>query len=74
MEIITFYKAREGSMKQPEISIGANIALFQIPDGWEVWSISACDYVKNAMKMIEGLFKGDGHSQNSFKEPISNWL
>ena len=36
-EITTFYKAKEGSIKPPEIYLGANVSKMQLPDGHEVW-------------------------------------
>jgi hypothetical protein len=31
-----------------------------MPDGREVWATSPCDYIKNAIKTVEGLLAEDG--------------
>ena len=71
-EITSFYKAKEGSIKQPDIYLGANIDKIQIPDGCEVWGLSSRDYVKNAINTVERLFEEDGEGftfRNSVKNP-----
>ena len=52
-EITTFFKAKDGSIKPPEIYLGANIAKIDLPDGREVWSTSPRTYVKNSILVIE---------------------
>jgi hypothetical protein len=52
-----FYKVKPGSDKEPEIYLGANVDKVQMPDGREVWASSPRDYVKNAIKTVEGLFE-----------------
>ena len=47
-EITSFYKAKEGSIKPPDIYLSANIDKIQMPDGRKVWGSSSRDYVKNA--------------------------
>ena len=72
-QIISFYKAREGSIKPPDIYLGADIDKIQIPDGREVWRSSSRDYVKNAIITFERLFKEDGKGftfRNSVKNPF----
>jgi hypothetical protein len=59
-EITTFLKAKEGSIKPPEIYLGANVAKIQLPDGREVWSTSPKTYVKNSIQAIEWLLEEDG--------------
>ena len=59
-EITAFYKAKEGSIKEPEIYLGANIEKIQTPDGRMIWASSPRDYVKNAVKTVEKLFEEDG--------------
>ena len=39
-EITKFYKATEGSIKEPDIYLGANIAQMQMPDGRTIWMTS----------------------------------
>jgi hypothetical protein len=50
-----YYKVKPGSDKEPNIYLGANVEKLQMPDGREVWATSPCDYVKNAIKTVEGL-------------------
>ena len=58
-EITAFYRAKEGSIRPPDIYLGANIMKVQIPDGREVWSSSSRDYVKNEIITVDGLFEED---------------
>ena len=59
-EITTFFKAKDGSIRPPQIYIGANIARMQLPDGREVWTISPRTYVKNSILVVERLLEEDG--------------
>jgi len=59
-EIMKFYKAKDRSIMEPDIYLGANVAKFQLPDGREAWSTSPRSYVKNAIKVVECLFEEDG--------------
>jgi len=43
----------------PKRYLGANIAKFQLPDGTEAWSTSACDYVKTAVRHMEEVLSLD---------------
>jgi hypothetical protein len=68
-----FYKVKPGSDKEPEIYLGANVDKVQMPDGREVWASSPRDYVKNAIKTVEGLFEEDGEGyvlKNNAKDPF----
>jgi len=68
-----FYKVKPGSDKEPEIYLGANVEKVQMPDGREVWATSPRDYVKNAIKTVEGLFQEDGEGyvlKNKVKNPF----
>ena len=56
-EITGFYKAKEGSIKPPDIYIGANIEKIQMPDGRKVWGLFSRDYVNNAITNVEWLFE-----------------
>ena len=72
-EVTAFYRAKEGSMKDPEIYLGANISKLQLPDGREVWSSSPRDYVKNAVATVERLLEEDGEGytlKNNVKDPF----
>ena len=57
-EITTFFKAKDGSIKPPEIYLGANVSKMQLPDGREVWSTSPRTYVKNSILVVERLTRG----------------
>ena len=59
-EITAFYKAKDGSIKPPEIYLGANVSKMQLPDGREVWSTSPRTYVKNSILVVERLLEEDG--------------
>ena len=59
-EIMTYFKAKDGSIKPPEIYLGANVATFQLPDGREVWTTSPKTYVKNSILVVERLLEEDG--------------
>ena len=72
-EVTTFYKAKEGSITEPDIYLGANIEKIQTPDGRIIWASSPRDYVKNAVKTVERLFEEDGEGyilKNSAKNPF----
>jgi hypothetical protein len=60
-EIMAYFKAKEGSIKPPEIYLGANVLTMQLPDGREVWTTSPKSYVKNLILMVEHLLKEDGN-------------
>ena len=59
-EITTFFKAKDGSIRPPEIYLGANVAKMQLPVAREVWRTSPRTYVKNSILVIERLLKEDG--------------
>ena len=72
-EITAFYRAKEGSIKPPDIYLGANIMKVKIPDGREAWGSSSRDYVKNAVITVERLFEEDGEGytlRNTVKAPF----
>ena len=56
---MTFYRAKEGSIKPPDIYLGANIMKVQMLDVPEVWGSSSRDYVKNEVITVEQLFEED---------------
>jgi hypothetical protein len=58
-----FYKVKPGSDKEPDIYLGVNVKKVQMPDGREVWATSPRDYIKNAIKTVEGLLAevGEGY-------------
>jgi hypothetical protein len=58
-EITNFFKAKDGSIKPPEIYLGADVAKIQLPDGHEVWSTSPRTYVKNSILVVERLLEED---------------
>ena len=63
-DIMAFYRAKEGSIKPPDIYLGANIMKLKMTDGCEVWGSSSRAYVKNAVITVEGLFEeyGEGYT------------
>ena len=70
-KITSFYKAKEGSIKPPDIYLGTNIDKIQMPDGREVWGSSSRDYVKNAITTVDQLFEEDGEGFN-FRNSVKN--
>ena len=72
-EITQFFTAKEGSMKPPEIYLGANISKIQTPDGREVWATSPRTYVKNSIQVVERLLEEDGEGyvlKSNVKNPF----
>ena len=56
---MTFCRAKEGSIKPPDIYLGANIMKVQMPDRRELWGSSSREYVNNAVITIKRLFEED---------------
>jgi hypothetical protein len=72
-EITAFYKAKEGSIKPPDIYLGADVSLMQLPDGREVWTTSPRTYVKNSLIVVERLLEDDGEGyvlKSNVKNPF----
>jgi hypothetical protein len=72
-EITEYFKAKEGSIKPPEIYLGADVSTMQLPDGREVWTTSPKSYVKNSILMVERLLEedGDGYTlKSNVKNPF----
>ena len=72
-KITEFYRAKEGSIKPPDIYLSINILKVQMPDGRELWGSSSRDYVKNAVITVECLFEEDGEGytlRNTLKSPF----
>jgi len=67
-EIMKFYKAKDRSIKEPDIYLGADVVKFQLPDGREAWSTSPRSY---AIDVVECLFKEDGEGY-SLKSKVKN--
>ena len=53
VEITTFFKHKDGSIKEPKIYLGGDVAKMQLPNGHEVWMTSPRTYIENAIKVIE---------------------
>ena len=71
--ITAFYRAKEGSIKLPDIYLGANRMKVKMLDGREFWGSSLRDFVKNAVITVEGLFEEDGEGyllDNTVKSPF----
>jgi hypothetical protein len=49
------YTLKPGSTGPPTRYLGANICKYQLPDGHESWSMSARDYVKNAVNAVKNV-------------------
>jgi hypothetical protein len=68
-----YYKVKPGSDKEPDIYLGANVEKVQMPVGREVWTTSPCNYIKNAIKTVEGLLAEDREGyvlKNKAKNPF----
>ena len=70
-DITSFYKAKDVSIKPPNIYLGENIDKIQMPDGREVRGSSSRDYVKNEITTVERLFEEDGEGF-TFRNSIKN--
>jgi hypothetical protein len=70
-EISPFYKIKEGSLKKPDVYLGANVGEHQLPNGKMAWYTSPREYVANAIKTVEGLLLEDGEGY-SLKNKVSN--
>jgi hypothetical protein len=53
------YELKSGSVKEPDIYLGADIEKVQLPDGRSEWSLLSKTYVKNAVKVVEALLIED---------------
>ncbi len=72
-EVTSYYKAKEGSIKEPDLYLGANISKIQTQDGREVWASSPRAYVKSAIQVVEQLFEEDGEGyvlKSNVKNPL----
>jgi hypothetical protein len=70
-EVISYYKAKEGSIKEPDCYLGADVAKLQLPDGQIVWSNSLRSYAKNAVDVVKHLLSEDGEG-NSLESRVKN--
>jgi hypothetical protein len=68
------YVVKEGSVKPPEIYLGANIQKYQLPNGKEVWSMSSEQYVKESLNTVRALLQEDGRELRSGKRQGRNPL
>ena len=55
-----YYKAKDGSIKEPDHYLGVDASKFQLPDGCVAWSTSPRIYIKNAVNIGEHLLVEDG--------------
>jgi Reverse transcriptase (RNA-dependent DNA polymerase) len=72
-EITQLFTAKEGSMKPPELYLGANISKIQTPDGREIWATSPKTYVQNSIKVVQQLLDEDGEGyvlKSNIKNPF----
>ena len=59
-EIEQFYTAKPGSVKEPEIYLGAEVMKHQLQDGRVCWATSPRKYIENALKVVEQMLQDDG--------------
>jgi len=68
-----FYELKDGSVKEPDIYLGADIEMVQLPDGRSQWAMSSKTYVKNSVKVVENLLVEDGtglHLKTTARSPF----
>jgi hypothetical protein len=58
--LATRYRLKEGSVKQPDKYLGANIGKWTLDDGRCVWLMSAKSYINSAVSNVENRLKKDG--------------
>jgi hypothetical protein len=78
-EIMKFYKAKDGSMKTPDIYLGSNVMKVQIGYGCKVWATSSIEFVKNAIVVVQHLLDEDSKGYSLRKKvknpfPSNYWL
>ena len=54
------YELKKGSVKPPDIYLGATIEKTETKDGVPCWAMSSETYVRNAIKIVELLLREDG--------------
>ena len=59
-EIGEFYTIKPGSLKEPDLYLGANVEKVQLANGRMVWSTSPRDYVKNAVENVKQMLAEEG--------------
>ena len=62
------YELKKGSVKAPEIYLGAEISKYQLKNGRLVWSMSSSQYVKNAVKNVNDMLKEEGRELKTGKK------
>jgi hypothetical protein len=60
MEKIAKVYDLRGSVKEPDIYLGANVAKHQLPDGGTCWAMSSNTYVANALENVKELLREEG--------------
>lgn len=54
------YELKEGSIKPPDVYLGATVEKTETKEGLTCWAMSAEAYIKNAIKVVESLLEEDG--------------
>ena len=72
--IAQHFKLKEGSVKQPDQYLGANVGKKQLEDGTVAWYLSSDSYVKAAIENVERwLAKRDSEDmRNALKTKVAN--
>jgi hypothetical protein len=68
-----FYELKDRSVKEPDIYLGADIEMVQLPDGRSQWAMLSRTYVKNSVKVVENLLVKDGiglHLKSTARSPF----
>ena len=59
-EIGSDFEIKKGSLKAPDIYLGAQIDKRGLPDGTSAWAMSSDKYVRNAVKTVEAMLEAEG--------------
>ena len=66
------YYLKEGWVGPPKIYLGAKIKKYQIRSGKSHWITSNTQYVKNAIKTVEGTLKDDARKLIKVNSYVNN--
>jgi hypothetical protein len=68
-----FYELKDRSVKEPDIYLGADIEMVQLPDGRSQCAMLSRTYVKNSVKVVDNLLVKDGiglHLKSTARSPF----
>ena len=59
------YKLKDGSVKEPDTYLGADVSHYELSDGTRAWSLSSDTYVKRAVQEVERELEQSGECLKS---------